>query len=275
LFLFVPRRYALVLPALVLVYFAVSQAAIQSKHEFQSLESLFGGIVNPHRDWIDRAVGSNAKVAVVWTGHTDKFTVWENEFFNRSVGPVYATGPSLPGDLPETKVTIDRLSGDLRTPSGKSIHAQYALTDSSLAVEGTIVARDKLKGMDLYRLNGPLRQVARITGLYADAWSGRSVTYSRVDCSGGSVEVTLQGDPNLFPQPNVVEAFEGGSPVASVTVPVAGTAQFRVPLRAVAHRCVVRFAVRHTAVPALVQGPPSTDTRVLGTHFTNFVYRQQ
>src|SRR5581483_10313737 len=152
LFLFVPRRFALVLPALVLVYFAVSQAAIQAKHQFESQESLFGGITNPNRDWIDRAVGSNSKVAVVWTGHTDKFTVWENEFFNRSVGAVYATGPSLPGDLPETKVTIDPTSGDLLTPAGNEIRAQYALADSSLAVEGTIVARDRLKGMDVYRL---------------------------------------------------------------------------------------------------------------------------
>jgi hypothetical protein len=273
LFLFVPRRYALVLPAIVLVYFAVSQAAIQSKHEFQSLESLFGGITNPHENWIDRAVGSNAKVAVVWTGHTDKFTIWENEFFNRSVGKVYATGPSLPGDLPETKVTIDRLTGDLVTPSGSHIHAQYALADSSLAVEGTIVARDKLKGMYLYRLSGPLRQVARVTGVYADGWSGRKVTYSRVDCDGGSLAVTLQGDPNLFPEPNVVEADVPGTQVVA-TVPVTGTTVMRVPLRSVAHKCVVHFRVSHTAVPAIVQGPPSTDTRVLGTHFSGFVYRR-
>ena len=275
LFLFLPKRYALVLPALVLVYFAVSQAAIQSKHEFQSLESLFGGIVNPNQDWIDRAVGSNANVAVVWTGHTDKFTIWENEFFNRSVGKVYATGPSLPGDLPETKVTIDPTSGDLLTPAGREIHAQYALADSSLAVEGTIVARDVRKGMDLYRLSGPLRQVARITGVYADGWSGRSVRYARVDCNGGSVAVTLQGDPNLFFRPNAVEAFEGGVSIATASVPVTGTAVMRVPLHAVDHRCVVLFKVRHTAVPAIVQGQASTDTRVLGTHFTNFVYRRQ
>ena len=274
LFLFVPRRYALVLPALVLVYFAVSQAAIQAKHRHESLESLFGGITNPHRNWIDRAVGSSANVAVVWTGHTDKFTIWENEFFNRSVGAVYATGPSLPGDLPETKVTIDRTTGDLLTPSGSRIHAQYALADSSLSVEGTIVARDARKGMSLYRLAGPLRQVARVVGVYADGWSGRSVDYARVDCTGGSLAVTLQGDPNLFPQPNVVVALEGGTQVASATVPVVGATVLRVPLRAVAHRCVVRFKVRHTAVPAIVQGPPTTDTRVLGTHFGGFVYRR-
>jgi hypothetical protein len=48
----------------------------------------------------------------------------------------------------------------------------------------------------------------------------------------------------------------------------------RVPLHGVSHRCVVRFTVRHTAVPAIVLGPSSTDTRVLGTHFTRFVFRR-
>ncbi len=118
LFLLIPRRYALVLPLLVLVYFAVSQASIQAKHHQQSLESLYGGISAPplHRDWIDRTVGSNAHVAAVWTGNTDKFTIWENEIFNRSVGTVYATGPPLPGDLSETPVTISRCLRRHRRP---------------------------------------------------------------------------------------------------------------------------------------------------------------
>jgi dolichyl-phosphate-mannose-protein mannosyltransferase len=273
LFLFVPKRWAFVLPLLVLVYFAVSQAAIQEKHRQESLQSLFGGIVNPNRDWIDRAVGSSAKVAVVYTGHTDKFTIWENEFFNRSVGPTYATGPSLPGDLPETDVRVDRRTGDLLTPGGRQVRSQYALTDDSLALEGSIVARDLRKGMDLYRLHGPLRQSARITGVYADKWSGRDVTYSRVDCTGGTVAVTLQGDPNLFKQPNVVHAEEGGKRVASATVPVTGVAVLRVPLHPSGRRCVVRFTVERTLVPSVALGSSSTDTRVLGTHFNGFTYR--
>jgi hypothetical protein len=273
LFLLVPRRYAMVLPALVLVYFAVSQASIESKHHQQSLESLFGGIVNPNRDWIDRAVGSAANVAVVWTGHTDKFTIWENEFFNRSVGAIYATGPSLPGDLAETKVTVSKSTGDMLTPGGHRVHVRYALTDSSLALEGAVIARDIRKGMDLYRLNGPLRQVARVTGVYADAWSGREVDYSRVDCGGGTLSVELQGDPNLFRRPNTVAAEEAGAVVASAVVPVVGKALLRVPLRPVAGRCAVRFSVEHVAVPAVVLRETSTDTRMLGTHFNRFTYR--
>ena len=273
LFLLIPRRYLIALPLLVLVYFAVSQASITAKHQHQSLESLLGGIVNPNRDWIDRAVGSGANVAVVWTGHTDKFTIWENEFFNRSVGTIYATGPPLPGDLAETEVTVSNSTGELLTPTGHRVHARYALTDSSLALNGTVIARDIRKGMNLYRLNGPLRQVAQITGVYADKWSGRQVTYARVDCDGGTLAVTLQGDPNLFKRPNVVDAAEGGQIVASTLVPVTGQTVLRVPLRPIAHRCVTRFTVEHTAVPTVILGPTTTDTRTLGTHFTAFTYR--
>ncbi len=110
-FLFVPRRYALVLPGLVLVYFAVSQHPIVAEHRFRSAQHLFGGISSQQRDWIDRAVGSDADVSLVWTGTSDKFTVWENELFNRSVGRIYTTGPAVPGGLAQTPVRVDRRTG--------------------------------------------------------------------------------------------------------------------------------------------------------------------
>ena len=52
-------------------------------------------ITNPHRDWIDRAVGRDAQVAAIWSGNTDRYAIWENEFFNRCVGKVYDLGATL------------------------------------------------------------------------------------------------------------------------------------------------------------------------------------
>jgi Dolichyl-phosphate-mannose-protein mannosyltransferase len=275
LFLLVPRRYALALPALVLAYFAVSQAAIQAKHREQSLQSLFGGISSPplHRDWIDRAVGSNANVAVLFTGNTDKFTIWENEFFNRSLGTVYLTGPPLPGDLPHTQVTVDPTTGDILGPGGRPVRAPYALTDHTLALDGSVVAQDAHKGMILYRVSGPLRQISRTTGLYADTWSGRTVVYTRLDCRGGTLAVQLQGDSNLYRRPDTVLATVGGREVGRALVPTVGTSTLHVPLRSVGGRCVVRFTVSRVVVPAVVLGPPNTDTRLLGAHFNSFTYR--
>jgi hypothetical protein len=273
LFLLIPKRYALVLPLLVLVYFAVSQASIQSKHHQQSLESLYGGISAPplHRDWIDRTVGSSAHVAAVWTGNTDKFTIWENEIFNRSVGTVYATGPPLPGDLAETPVTISRASGVLVGPGGHVVRARYALADTSLALEGKVIAQDVNKRMVLYRVNGPLRQVSRVTGVYGDTWSGKHAAYTRFHCTGGTLIVQLQSDPNLFKAPNTVTATSAGRGIRAV-VPAGGKTLMRVPLRPAAGRCTVRFTVGDLAVPAVVLGPPNTDTRALGVHFNRFTY---
>jgi hypothetical protein len=273
LFLLVPRRYAMVLPVLVLAYFGVSQASIESKHHQQSLESLFGGISSPplHRDWIDRRVGSGANVAVVWTGNTDKFTIWENEIFNRSVGTIYRTGAPLPGDLAETPVTVSRTTGDLLS-AGRPVRARYVLADTSLSLKGTVLAQDVNKRMVLYRVNGPLRQISRVTGVYADTWSGREVTYTRLDCRGGTLIVEFQSDPNLFKQPNIVDVSEQGRG-AGVNVPLVGKALLRLPLNPINGRCVVDFKVERTAVPALVLGGANTDTRVLGVHFNRFTYR--
>ncbi len=112
-FLFVPRRYALALPALVLVYFAVSQYPIVDEHRYRSAQHLFGGITMKHRDWIDRSVGRDADVACSVDRHLDEFTIWENEIFNRSIGDIYTTGPAVSRgssadaslDRPEAPVT--------------------------------------------------------------------------------------------------------------------------------------------------------------------------
>ena len=97
LFLLVPRRYALVLPLLVLVYFAAVQRPIESRTTLASRGALFQGIRGVRPDWIDRAVGRSADVAAIWTGKPDVHVIWENEFFNRSVGPIYDTGSADPG----------------------------------------------------------------------------------------------------------------------------------------------------------------------------------
>jgi hypothetical protein len=275
LLLLVPRRYALVLPVLVLAYFAVSQSAIEAQHHQASLQALFGGISSPplHRDWIDRKVGSGADVAVIWTGNTDKYTIWENEFFNRSVRTFYRTGAPLPGDLPETLITVDARTGLVRLPGGGSISVAYALTDGSLALRGRVIAQDNRTGLALYRIGGPLVQASRVDGLWPqDTWSRRVVTYTRFECTGGTLAVALQSDPNLFSAPNTVVATVGGRLAGRVTVPRNGQRVLRVRLVPAGRQCVVRFTVGRLAIPAVVFGPPNTDTRALGAHFNRFSF---
>jgi len=268
----VPGRYALVLPLLVLVYFAVSQKPIEGKHRAASLGALFAGITNPHRNWIDRAVGSDAQVAAIWSGNTDRYAIWENEIFNRSVGKVYDLGSTLSGDLPETPLTVDKRTG-IMSANGSPVRSRYVLADSSVELDGTVVARDARKGMFLYRLSGPLRQTSYVTGLYPqDTWSGPTVEYTRLDCRGGSITVQLQSDPGLFTKPQTVVASVNGREVGRVRVPPTATRLLAAPLVRDHRTCTVTFTVSPTAVPVVVTKGVNTDPRELGIHFTRFSY---
>jgi hypothetical protein len=269
-FLMLPSRYAYALPALVVAWFVFTTERVEFfDHGFPkaSVGALFQGQTTTHRDWIDRAVGRNAQVAFLYSGIAptqQPLTLWENEFFNRSIGTVFdLRGPSM-GGLPETKVVERR--GVLALPSnGHPLAERYVLTDTSVPLVGTPIAEDVRKGMVLLRVAGPLR-LYRVSGLYPhDTWSGPRMTLTVPACRGGRVTASLASDPNLFARAQTVTA--GGR---SVTFDPVTTARLTVPLRERADgTCRVVFRVSPTAVPAHVD-PASRDTRVLGAHFTSF-----
>ena len=268
LFLLVPRRYALILPAAILGYFAL---AIQPIHagphgmERAAADALFEGIRVPQRDWIDRAVPDDAEVAALWTGKTHRFTVQQNEFFNRSVGPVYTLGGPMDGGFPETEVSIDENTGEVRDAEGKVVRAEYAFTDGSVALDGEPVARDERLGLTLYRTAGPLISTTTVSGVYNDQWSGPEVSYRRVRCEGGVLTVTLDSDPGLFDEPQTVTATSGGNR-AFIRVEPAEASQLRVPLGSDDNVCTASFTISPTKTPG------GGDTRELGVHFRAFEY---
>ena len=244
LFLFVPQRWALALPLLVLAYFSVVQQPVQSRAELASRNARAAG-VGGRLDWIDRSVPAGASVGVLWSGHVDPHVVWENEFFNRSVGPVYDFAQPLPGHLQST-------------PIGDGVSRHLVLSDGTLDVRGRRLAFDFPKGVNLWQVSPPARVVTRVTGLYPnDNWSGRTVEYRRRDCKGGSLGVKLLGDPGLFRHLQTVRA-NGRTHVVLPGVPTGMT----VPLR----NCAARFVVSPTRVPG------GADQRRLGLRFVSFAY---
>ena len=266
LFLSISPRYALVLPAVVLLWFAFATERIERfDHGFPaaSVGALYQGITAPRRDWVDAAVGRNADVAFVFSGkdkthHPD--TLWENEFYNRSIGPVYDLRQPSMGGLPETHVA-QRADGVLLA-DGKPVRHAYVLSEEGVPLAGAVVARDELKGMALRRTDGFVRIGYRVQGLYPnDTWSGKRVTYSRLRCAGGAVTAHMSRDPNLVSGPQTVRA--GGR---SVTFGSSDEASLTVPLQPRDGVCRAVFTVTPTAVP----GP--ADMRVLGVHFLEFRY---
>ena len=264
--LLVPRRYALALPAAVLAYFAV---AIQPIHagphgmEQAAAGALFEGI-SGDRDWIDQAVGDE-DVAVLHTSLPHRFTVLQNEFFNASVGRVYTSGGPMDGGLPETPVTVDERTGELRREDGSVVREPFVLTDGSVSLDGRPVAQDRRLGLTVYRTKGPLVSTTRVTGVYADQWSGPEVNYVRMRCRGGTLRVIVEGDPSLSEKPQTIVAV-GGSRRVVASVPARELVTLTVPLQPREGICAVRFTISPTKIP----GPQ--DQRELGTHFRAFDY---
>jgi hypothetical protein len=272
LWVFVPRRYALVLPAILLVYFAVSQKPIEGKHKTASVGALFAGITL-QRDWIDQDAGRDSRVTMIWSGNTSAYAIWENEIFNRSLRRFYYLHSQLAGDLPETKLKVDPETG-LMTAHGTPVLSRWAVTDSSVELEGREVEQDPRTGMTLYETKGQLRQVSIVTGLYPeDTWSGKYASYTRLACKGGTLTVGLASDPGIFKKPQTIVARIGGKQVASAKVPAGGTLDFVVPLPSDNPVCNVDFEVSPTAVPAIVTKGYNQDTRELGLHFSRFIYK--
>jgi len=266
LFLSISPRYALLLPAVVLLWFAFATERIERfDHGFPkaSVGALYQGITAPRRDWVDAAVGRNADVAFVFSGkdathHPD--TLWENEFYSRSIGPVYDLRQPSMGGLPETHV-VQRADGVLLA-DGKPVRHAYVLSEVGVPLAGAIVARDELKGMALRRTDGLVRIGYRVQGLYPnDTWSGRRVMYTRLRCAGGAVTAQMRRDSNLISRPQTVRT-DG----RSVTFSSNDDATLTVPLQPRNGVCRAVFTVSPTAVP----GP--ADPRVLGVHFLAFRY---
>jgi hypothetical protein len=168
---------------------------------------------------------------------------------------------------------VSRRPDGVLARTGPPVSAQYVLASGTTELAGTVIGRDRA-GVDLYRIEGPIVILTRVEGLYAgDTWSGRTVSYQRVECTGGRVSVTLQGDQQLLPTPQTVVATEAGAVVGRTSVPVNGQTTFTVPLHPAANgRCVVDFTVGRTVVPERVE-PGSTDPRPLGAHFLAFEFQ--
>ncbi|MEX2612717.1 MAG: glycosyltransferase family 39 protein [Gaiellaceae bacterium] len=274
-FVLVPRRYALALPLVVLAYYAVVFHPVWAgEHGVRkaSAGAVFQGIRGVPRDWIDSALPAGAQVAVLWTGRADRFTVNQNEFFNRAVGPIYYTRQPTPGGVGETPVRVDTRDGVVRLTDGAPLEVEYLLTDGSVTPDGAVVARDDLLGTTLWRIDGEVVSTTSVTGLYPnDTWSGDTVTWKRRKCGGGELIVSLSTDPSLFTSLQTVTALVGGNVVGRMRLQPNEQAKLRVPLESGQETCVVRFRVSPTAVPAELL-PGSNDRRVLGAHFNAFVY---
>jgi hypothetical protein len=143
------------------VSFAVLNLSVQAGNSGVSQRALRAGIgTQTARNWVDQAVGGRGQVAAIWPGVRGRgwkgwYTIWENEFFNTSVGKVYDLREPMRYELPS--VQLDRSGRNLFLPDRSKFVASYVLTDVKTPVIGVRIAKDAATGMVLYRVDGPVR----------------------------------------------------------------------------------------------------------------------
>ncbi len=279
-FLWLPRRYAPVLPALVALGFLATWLPVELwTHSFPRVSrSAYAQGIGAGKSWIDRAVGPNADVAVLWSGG-NRYGVWQNEFWNRSVRRVYSLGGTMSGSLPAVAVSIgaaDRATGILRDRKGHTLLDQYVLTSSGVTLVGRRVAADPAKKLVLYRVSVPVRVTTSIVGLYpepANPWSAGRVIWTRSECRPGTLTAIVSSDALLFRGTTQTLTIGGTTPAQTLHLPpTTSHRQLTLPLTPRNGVCRVTFAISPTRRPIDVAREHSTDTRALGLHFNALYY---
>jgi glycosyltransferase involved in cell wall biosynthesis len=275
LFLWLPRRYAPVLPALVALGFFLTWLPLQLWiHSFPRLSSAaYSTGITAGKSWIDAAVGRNADVTIVWSGE-NPYRGWENEFWNRSIRRAYDLTPpdALIAGPTEPHLTVQSSTGYLRDPQGKIVRAQYVLADASSQISGTKVASDDGRGLVLLRVNGPVRTSTSITGWNGDTWTDANVTWLRRGCVRGVLRVPVHSDSILFAGVVQTIAVSGSTAPFVVRLPSTESKTIVVPLQPRGGVCRIQFAISPTRRPIDYPVLNNPDPRSLGVLVTGFQY---
>jgi hypothetical protein len=185
-----------VFPTLVAAFLALSSyPVVTTLHSYsQALRDSAGTLGSP--SWIDERIGRSANASFLLGTTSDiwpeTLSLWQNEFWNRGLGPVYNLGTPEPAGGPETPVQVSPGNGVIVSKvTGQPVRARYVVSSLAFGLDGRLIgARPPFA---LYRTDGgPLRVAEARAGIYGDGWTGADASYTRfVPTPRGRVTVTL------------------------------------------------------------------------------------
>jgi hypothetical protein len=261
----IPRRYAVLLPVALFLYYGAAIRPVEARIH-QASQGAYDAGARPVPNWVDRGVGAEADVTEVWTGAGNQFAFWESEFYNRSVGAVYAL--SQPYDAFGQRMATILPSGRVEY-LGEPLELRYVLTDSWSKFRGEVVVTNELTAMHVYRVDGPLITIETLQGLYPDLWSSSTALYRRYDCAGGSVQFTVETNPRLHPRPFRVSVLQHGLQTGRLRVRALPARKvLTVPLVSRQGFCDVVLQIPVVSATAETPG----DLRLLGLRFFRVAY---
>ena len=182
-------------PASVAAFLVLSSYSVNGtlRDYSRALKDSAGTLGSP--SWVDQRIGSggDATFLLGTTSETwpETLSLWQMEFWNRSLHSVYNLSTPEPAGGPETPARVDPANGLIvSTTSSKPLKARNIISSLAFGLDGRLIAARP--PFALYRTKGPLRVAQETTGIYGDGWMSADAAYTRfaVDAPG-RIEVTL------------------------------------------------------------------------------------
>jgi hypothetical protein len=175
-FALIPRRLAvIVLPSTVALFLGVSSFFVFDSIRDHARATI--GLTSPtDPSWIDERLGTDSEAAYLYAATADPYAegqvMWQTEFWNRSVGTVYALGFPDPASLAVDAATFDALTGRVVAAlgGGNVTGVRYAVAPTTVRLRGRLLAQEGR--LALYAVNSPLRLATHLGGVYPDSWMG-------------------------------------------------------------------------------------------------------
>jgi Dolichyl-phosphate-mannose-protein mannosyltransferase len=269
-FVLVPRRFAVVLPLLVLLFYVAGNRTVEGKTHSASVDSFKAGVGGAPRDWIDRAVGQDADVTSLWWTGSNAVPYWEGQFFNRSVNRALTLSGPYDGFYHAfTYIQVAQNGALLNRVTGDPLRADYVLTDEGTRLHGRLVAENERIGLVVYDIDGQLQANERLGGLYPDNWSGGGFGYERFACDPGVLRLSLENNRLVHPKPFTASLLVHGEEIRQLRfAPSLRRYTVSVPVQPRDQVCRVELQMPTGPAAAATPGDP----RELGLRFRSVRY---
>lgn len=269
LFAVLPRRYGrVVIPLVIGGFLAASSASVFGEVSFLADAARHAGGLQGNPSWIDRAVGKDARVEVIYTSDlaADPHIAWQAEFWNRSVRRLFDVTGQDPS-VPDVSAGVDG-SGIVYPAlpaSSPDLHPRFVIAPPTVKIAGSPIA--SAGDLVLWRVAPPLRLTTIVENLTPDGWTGPTASYTRYSAASRVRQVLVNLDRIGLPRVATAHVVITVGPFDSkavwerlkVTVPGGGARHLRLPVRRTAFQVVLN--VSPTFSPSQFGIP---DTRTLG-----------
>jgi hypothetical protein len=160
---FLPRRLAWMIPAVVVAVFAVTASLAWNRIVDATENAVFEGGLE--RSWVDDRLPNGARVTKLYLVSTDcpaSAVTWHalylTEFFNRTVERAAYIGDSIPDGLPIERVDV-RENGALAYGPGGPLVADYVVTQPGIELAGEKLGSGTTAELVLWRTGGAVKVI--------------------------------------------------------------------------------------------------------------------